>query len=169
MLILRKALEKLRLAQFARQEEGISAAEFAIAGPIVIWTIIGILELSMILFVNISVEGGLQQAARYGKLGFNADSASARQAAIYEVLEQKSFGFVDPVQSTITIRNYENLADAAAGTNPIVGPGADRRAAVYIVQYKWHLFTPLFGKIFAEDGSNMDMTARAVVVNEPFQ
>lgn len=168
MPILHKALEKLRLKPFFHQEQGISAVEFAIAGPTVIWTIIGILELSLILFVNVSVEGGLQQAARYGKLGLEHDNPSVRQAAIYEILEEKSFGMVDPAASTITIRNYANIADAAAGTNPLTGPGAQRRAVVYIVEYQWKLMTPLFGPVFADDGENMDMTARAVVVNEPF-
>src|SRR3546814_7528090 len=46
-----------------------TALEFAFALPVVLLLIVGMFEVAVIMFVNVSVEGALREAARFGITG----------------------------------------------------------------------------------------------------
>src|SRR3546814_9590717 len=60
LLKLKRILSKVRA-----NSDGSAAIEFAFTAPLLIFTIVGIMEFSMIMFLNASLEGGLRDAARF--------------------------------------------------------------------------------------------------------
>src|SRR5688572_1975781 len=95
-------LKGLRLlGRWRSCETGATALEFALALPIMLMLILGMLEVAMVMFVSVSVEGGLREAARFGITGRTPETGT-REEAILEIIDRYTFGVVDIDPSDVT-------------------------------------------------------------------
>lgn len=185
------------LRRFLGDCRGAAAVEFALAGLLIVTTAVGLIELSMILFVNSLMEGGLREAARYGVTGYSGELT--REAEVLAVVGRHTQGLVDMDEVALRALVYPGFADvgqpepftdangngrydAAPPAEPFVdvnGNGqwdADMGAAglggpgdivLYTLDYDWPLITGLLDGLIGRDGK-MPLSASIVVRNEPF-
>ena len=178
---------------FLKARDGAAAVEFALISPTLLLLLIGGIEFLMVMFVNISMEGGLRQAARFGVTG--AETPAARQAAIVEILDRHTYGFVDMAEATVSTKVYESFTAIGAPephTDDLIangqydpgesyddvngngawdddqgrpGVGETNEIVVYEIEYDWPFLT---GYLTSLVGHDITLTAAMAVKNEPF-
>lgn len=201
-MALRQACQRLEAApratlpgRFARCRDGATALEFAFALPVVLLLIVGMFEVAVIMFVNVSVEGALREAARFGITG-DAPDGVTREQAIVDTVERYTFGFVDMDEAEISFKVYDSFNDVGqpepwtddngngvydAGEDfedlngneswdedrGVAGVGASGDVVLYEIDYSWGLMTPYLADIIGKNGI-LDMSASIAVRNEPY-
>ena len=178
-----------------RAREGIAAVEFAFAFPVVLAAIVGVMEISMMLFVASLLEGGLRDASRFGITG-NVPANMTREEAIIEMVNQRALGLIHLTPTNVTMRVYQCLSDVGkpeplindANGNGKWDPGdtytdvngngqwdADMAASgagdsgsivIYNIKADWHLLTPFLAPFF--NGGVIPLAASIAVRNEPW-
>jgi Flp pilus assembly protein TadG len=178
-----------------RAREGIAAVEFAFALPVVLAAIMGVIEISMMLFVSSLLEGGLRDAARFGITG-NSVGPAAREQTIINMINDRAIGLVHVSAADVTMRVYKCLSNVGKPeplTHDVNGNGkwdpgdtytdinsnghwdADMAASgaggsgdvvVYNVKVNWHLLTPFLAPFF--HGGVIPLAASIAVRNEPW-
>ena len=96
---------KNNIIQFTSKDEGengAAAVEFAIGGGVVVLAVIMLMEILMILLINVLLEGGMRNAARFGITG--SEGAESRQAQILSIIENHTLGLVD--MNTVSVNSY---------------------------------------------------------------
>lgn len=174
--------------------DGSAAIEFAFTAPLLIMTIVGIMEFSMIMFLNVALEGGLRDAARFGTTGWVPNGLS-RKDVIIQKLQDASLGLIPIDDENVTALAYSNFSeigqpepyvdsspangqyDAGESFNDVNGngqwdadmgtPGLGGACAVvvYRVETEWRL---LLGLLADTIGDPVKLTASTAVRNEPF-
>jgi hypothetical protein len=182
------------LSKVRRNSDGSAAIEFAFTAPLLIMTIVGIMEFSMIMFLNVSLEGGLRDAARFGTTGA-VPPGSSRKEVIIEKLQDASLGLIPIGDENVTALAYTNFSEIGKpepynDTSPANGqydpgesftdvnangqwdadmgtPGLGGPCAVvvYRVETEWRL---LLGLLADAIGNPVKLTASTAVRNEPF-
>lgn len=179
-----------------RCERGANAVEFAlVALPLVTFTFIFI-EICAMLFINVLVEGGLREAARYGITGY-APPGISREQQILKIVKDNTFNLIADADMTIGYKVYPGFQWAGKG-EPYTDNGpangkydvgeaytdvngnntydADLGAAglggagdvvMYKIDYKWRLLTPVLSDLIASTGF-LQFSASIAVRNEPF-
>jgi Flp pilus assembly protein TadG len=99
-----------QLQRFARAQSGAAVIEFAFALPPLVLLIIGMFEIAVAMFVSTSVENALREASRYGITG-DAPAGSTRQDQILQIIQDNTFGMLDPATTTITFMKYASFQD----------------------------------------------------------
>ncbi len=94
-----------RAKAFLAARDGASAAEFAIVLPVLVLLVGGILEMSMVMFVNVLAEGGLREAARYGITGQGA-SEGVRDDEIIQIVNDHTHGLIDLETAGLSTMSY---------------------------------------------------------------
>ncbi len=185
----------VKLRQLRRACDGIAALEFAFAFPIVLTLVMGVIEVSMVLFVSALMEGGLRDAARFGITG-NVPP-EGREAAIVNIVNDRLMGFATITSSAIKMRSYlcmSQIGQPEPLTNDINGNGKydpgdgyeDRNGngrwdadmampgagdsgniVVYELILDWHLLSPLLAPVFGDNGV-VPLKASTAVRNEPW-
>lgn len=175
-----------------RAREGIAALEFAFALPVVLAAIMGVIEISMMLFVSSLLEGGLRDVARFGITGPNAVPVGT----IRNMVNDRLMGLVVVQPADVKIRVYdclssigppENLILDANGNGkwdpgdtyedknlngrwdsnvPAPDTGGSGQVVVYDLAVEWHLLTPFLAPFF--NGGVIPLTASIAVRNEPW-
>ncbi len=178
-----------------RSDNGSSLTEFAFAAPIVFLAVAGIIDLMMVLFVTSLMEGGLQNASRLGRTGFQP-AGITRTDAIRQEIQDATIGLVDINNVTITTAVYPCF-DSIGQPEPYVddndngsydpgepytdvngnlswdpdmaasGLGGPGSIVLYQVFYNWAGLTPMVGRIFGPDGT-IPLSVSVAVRNEPF-
>jgi Flp pilus assembly pilin Flp len=177
-----------------RNEDGSAAIEFAFTVPLLILTIVGIMEFAMILFLGAVLEGSLRDAARFGVTGFTPVGVN-REDEIVNKIASATMGLVPITASHVTALAYTDFSevgqpepyiddnpangsyDAGESFTDINGNGqwdADMgtpglggpcNIVVYRVETQWSL---LLGLLASNIASPFTLTASAAVRNEPF-
>ncbi|HEX6980586.1 MAG TPA: TadE family protein [Alphaproteobacteria bacterium] len=186
----------LPLARLCADRNGAAAMEFAfIAMPLIV-LVIGIIEVAMILFVNVLLEGGVRDAARFGITGYSP-TGTDRAAVIRDIISRRSVGMIDMTKVKIETLVYQNFSDIGKpepftdqpplnGTydvgEPFVdvngnskwdadmgaaGVGGPGAVVVYRVSYDWPLLTGLLVPLLGDNGY-VPLQASVAVRNEPF-
>lgn len=184
-----------RVRRLAACRRGSSVLEFAFAAPLLVLTMMAVIELGIILFMTSVLEGGVRDASRFGITGY-APAGTSREEQIIDRIAENTFGLVDPADIEISTLVYGDFAqigepepysddngngsyDAGEPYNDINGNGqwdADMGAAgvggpgdvvVYQVAIDWPLLTPLLDTFIGEDG-RMPLSASVAVRNEPY-
>lgn len=180
-------------AFFARRD-GNASVEFAFAAPILILLMIGIFEVSMLLFSNAVVEGAVRSASRFGLTGQTTPGVS-REDVIVEKIRESGLGLVEIDAGDIDVLVYPSFADVgqpepfqdANGNGAYdggetfsdvngngvwdpdmgaAGAGGPGEVVVYRVRYAWPMMTGLLADQF---GDEVRMAASIAVRNEPFE
>lgn len=185
----------LSFRRFLGCRSGSSALEFALAIPVFILMVAGVIEISMVTFVSILAEGGLREASRYGITG-QAPTATSREAQIVQIVQDHTHNLITVSSDNVTFKTYgdyghigsaEPFEDANGNgewdegetytdwngngswdeDSGTAGSGGAGDIVVYEVTYQWAFITPLF-KVFGGDDGALDLTASITVRNEPW-
>jgi len=186
----------LSFRRLRSNDTGASTLEFGFVAPVLVFAVLGIMELGMILFVTSLLEGSVRMAARFGITGY-APASVSREQQIRDILEQNTAGLIDMTKVTFTQYVYENFSDigkpepyvddspANGNYDPgetyqdvngngqwdsdmgIAGVGGPGAVVVYRVGYDWPLLTPFLADILGT-GGKIPLSASIVVRNEPF-
>jgi len=177
-----------------RNDDGSAAIEFAFTAPLLIMTIVAIMEFSMILFLNASLEGSLRDAARFGSTGYQPTGVD-REAVIIQKIKDATLGLVTIDADNVTTLAYTDFSEVGQpepwiDDNPANGvydvgesytdvngngqwdadmgtPGLGGACdiVVYRVETQWHL---LLGLLADYIGKPITLEASTAVRNEPF-
>jgi Flp pilus assembly protein TadG len=179
-----------------RRREGVAAVEFAFVAPILLLTIVGIMEVAMVLIVSSLIEGGLRDAARFGITGF-VPQGMTREEQITSIIGDATIGLVKMSDIDIQTLIYPSFAqvgqpepytdtngngayDAGEPYTDINGNGqwdADMGAAgvggpgdivLYKVKYDLPMMTPLLSTVLGGLDGKVQLSASIAVRNEPY-
>ena len=184
-----------QLRRFSRSNDGAAALEFALVLPPLCLILVGMFEMSMLMFAQASMEGALREAARFGMTGSVSDPAQ-RQAQILAIIDKDTLNLFDPKDATITYEIYNSFNNVGQ-PEPYVdsngngkrdsgesytdvngnakwdadqgkdGIGASAQIVQYTVQYDWHVITPFMAPFFGHNGK-VHLKASIVLRNEPW-
>ena len=164
--------------------QGVTAIEFALILPIFAYFLVGILEVSLLFFTSVIVDGAAQDAARKIRTGQAQLSGNAFTAFQNEICgsvftydcnnmtyDVKTFTTFSAVSLPILHLDADgNLVDEF--DNPytpeftVGGPGA---ISVVRVIYPYDFFTPLIGGLLGDSNNSRLMSTTAVFRNEPYE
>ena len=177
-----------------RDDDGSAAIEFAFTAPLLIMTIVAIMEFSMILFLNASLEGSLRDAARFGSTGYQPTGVN-REEVIIEKIQDATLGLVAVDADHVTTLAYTDFSEVGQpepwiDDNPANGVydagepftdvngngqwdadmgtpglGGPCNIVVYRVETEWRL---LLGLLAEYIGNPIKLEASTAVRNEPF-
>lgn len=100
------------LNRFRRSERGTAVVEFALVAPPLFLLVIGMFEVAMLMFINVSVEGGLKEAARWGITGQEpADEDVSREDQIVRIIENNTFGLIELTSADVGVKAYDSFSD----------------------------------------------------------
>jgi Flp pilus assembly protein TadG len=179
---------------FLKRADGNASVEFALGAPVLLLALIGIFEISMLLFTNAVVEGAVRTASRFGLTGQQVGGLS-REQVILQRVQEDSLGLVEITTEDIDILVYPSFTDVGQpepyqddngnGTydagesysdingngswDPDMGAsgaGGPGDVVVYRVRYAWPMMTGYLAEHF---GDAVDMAASIAVKNEPFE
>ena len=184
---------KTFISKVRRNSDGSAAIEFAFTAPLLIFTIVGIMEFSMIMFLSASMEGGLRDAARFGSTGYTPPGVS-REEYIIAKLSKTTLGLVPMAEENITKLAYSDFSEVGqpepytdTNTNGsfdagepftdvngngqwdadmgIPGLGGPCDIVVYRVETQWTLLLGLLADVI---GNPVTIKASTAVRNEPY-
>ncbi len=173
---------------------GIVAVEFALIAPAFLYLLMGILEVSLMLFASTVIDGGAQSAARTIRTGaaqlsgntlsyFNTELCSSI-SGIYDcndiTLDVRTFSSFSTITIPILrINGYGNLVyddedDPIDDDNDVLfvpefTPGGAGDINVVRVTYSWEFFTPFIGDLLADDGNAKYLSTTVVFRIEPYE
>lgn len=169
--------------------------EFAFIAPVLMLFICGIVELSLVMYVQSVIEGATTLTSRLGKTGY-IEGGQSRETTIMNALQVRAGTFLDPTKVTITSKFYGQF-DQIGDEEPYIDTDHDGRydtgetytdvngnghwdadmaaqgygdandIVVYTVTYPWKINTPMVSQFFSNDGE-LTLSASAVVKNEPY-
>lgn len=100
------------LGRFRRSEHGSALVEFALVAPPLFLLVVGMFEVAMLMFVNVSVEGGIKEASRWGITGQQStDPDLTREEQIVEIIEANTYGLVELTSADVTVKVYDSFND----------------------------------------------------------
>jgi Flp pilus assembly protein TadG len=184
------------LRRFVADRDGAAALEFALVLPPLCLILLGMFEVSMVMFTQASMEGAMREAARYGITGTNASDPAAREGQILSLVDQYTLNLVDMSQATISYQVYgsfnsidkpEPFGDTNGNGKYDVGEpytdvngngqwdadqgkngaGDYSQVVQYTVDYDWKLMTPFVAAVMGQNGK-VHLRASMVVRNEPW-
>jgi hypothetical protein len=128
----------IRPAWQARHERGGALVEFALVAPLLILLIMAALELSVVYWVNLSLQHAVREGARYAVTG--QGGALREQLAVQRIVEQ-SMGLYPRVQPVLSINRAGVPADPAQIAPGAMGAGG--ALLVLQVDGAWPVASPL--------------------------
>lgn len=179
-----------------RCRRGASAADFALTALPFFVTVMGVVEVAMVLFVNVLLEGGVRDSARFGITGFTP-AGTSREQVIRDTIARSTISLVDMTKvkvETLVYRSFSDIGQPEPFTDqapynggydagePFVdvngngkwdadmgtaGVGGPGDVVVYTVSYDWPLLTSLISPYFGRAGY-FPLKASIAVRNEPF-
>ena len=191
---MKRLIAKSRLfRRFRKNQEGTTAVEVALIAPVLIVILFGLIELSVAMFINTVIEGGLRDASRIGLTGLETGAIS-REQTIINIVNDASLGLVDLKLGDISALVYPSFGDIGmpepytdsngdgsytAGEEfddingnggwdedmGTAGLGGPGEIVLYTIRYNWNF---LSGQVVPVLEGVIPMSASMVVRNEPF-
>ena len=145
-----------------RWQSGASIVEFAIIAPVFLLLMIGVIELSMAYFANITMQHAVREGARYAVTG-NKDldpnsSNQQRYQAVIQKMKDSSMGIYDKVNPVISVNGTSGTSAGMFGNSGDI--------VVITVDCSWTFATPMMAAFF-KDGKSRFVVA-ATMRNESF-
>jgi hypothetical protein len=164
--------------------------------PVLILTITGIMEVSMVLGVSSLMEGGLRDAARFGITGYTPPGVT-REEQIKNIIGKATVGLIDMDNADIQTLVYPSFGDIGQpepwddqnsnGTYDVgepftdinengqwdpdmgaAGLGGPGEIVLYKITYDLALMTPLLAPIMGGADGKVTLRASIAVRNEPY-
>jgi Flp pilus assembly protein TadG len=160
-MMLNKA-KSLRHQQGRFRQCGSTLVEFAIIAPVFLLLMIGIIELSMAYFANLTMQHAVREGARYAVTGNNdldpASNNQQRYQAVIQKMKDSSMGMYDKVNPVITVNGVSGTSAGMFGNSGDI--------VVISVACSWTYATPMMAAFF-QDGKSRFVVA-ATMRNESF-
>lgn len=159
---------------FASDEAGATAVEFAFVAPVLILTLMSLIEIGVLGMMVTAVDAAVVESSRRIRTGRD-DAATSAQEFEDQVCANLGGSLADcRDRMTIGVRTYNNFSDANAvataapdGTFTAGGPGD---IIIVKVNYRWPLITPYMGEGVRRNGpTEVIIPARAAFKNEPYE
>jgi Flp pilus assembly protein TadG len=177
-----------------KARQGVVAVELALIAPVFLYFLMGIIEVSLLLFGSTVVDGAAQSAARTIRTGsaqlsgdtlsaFNTELCSSL-GGIYDcddiTLDVRTFDTFSAVTIPVLRINgngdlvYDDEDDPINDDNDVefeaeFTPGGASEINVVRVIYSWAFFTPFIGDVLADDGNSKYLSTTVVFRNEPYE
>lgn len=156
--------------EFVSDDQGTTAVEFALISIAFFLMLMGIFEIGAILLIQTTLETVVLEVTRYGRTG------SSASAVVQSLVNQYSFGFVDPTKVVLTVTPYASFSAmptnaqvlSSGGNTGTQNYGTANAPVLYTLTYDWNLFTPLIGKIMSPSTGSITLITSAIVQNEPY-
>lgn len=188
-----RTARQLRALSHAR--EGIATIEFAFIAPVFFLLLMGIIEVSLVMFAQSVLEGAAFNASRTGRTGY-VETNLTREQTIIAHLDSRAETLMDTSRIHIDTTVYQQF-DQVGEPEPYidansngqhdpgenytdvngngqydldmgrVGLGSASQIVVYTITYPWPITTPVIGTMLGTGGT-INLTARAVIQNEPY-
>ena len=100
-----------QLRRFARNNDGAAALEFALVLPPLCLILVGMFEMSMLMFAQASMEGALREAARFGMTGSVANPAD-RKDQILAIIDKDTLNLFDMKDASVSFIVFPSFNDA---------------------------------------------------------
>ena len=184
------------LTRLWRRNEGAAAVEFAFIAPILLLTIVGIMEVAMALIVSTLIEDGLRDAARFGITGSEPPGVT-REEQITSIIGDATVGLVEMSEIDIQTLVYPSFAEVgepepftdtnANGVYDIGEPYTDINAngqwdadmgaagvggpgdiVLYKIKYNLPMMTSLLATMLGGADGKIQLSASIAVRNEPY-
>ena len=91
-------------------DKGATAVEAAFTAPLIIFTMIGIIEILFAMFVTALMEGAVREASRFGITGFTPGTTDRAQM-ISDIVNDHTLGLIEISPSTVSILTYDSFDD----------------------------------------------------------
>lgn len=166
---------KQRLEIFCRRQDGATAVEFAIIGLPFFVLIFLIFETAAMLFTDISLQSGVNQASRLIRTG-QVQTQGINQARFRQIVCENVASYIDcskirifvTKSATPSFANRTNVMGATDETQQRWEVGAASEWVLVQASYDWKLFIPQIS-MFANVGSDKRrLTAGVLFRNEPY-
>lgn len=181
---------------FLRDERGAALVEFAFAGPILLTMLMVIVEVALVIFLNLMVESGVREAARFGLTGAQ-QAGYTREEYIVEIVNARTMGLLEITEDNVQVKIYDSFADiqdaepyidanvngeydagepysdsngngSYDGDPGIPGAGEAGDIVLYQVTAEWTIFTSYIADVLGDTGL-FTISASVVVRNEPWE
>lgn len=184
----------MKIFKVKKNEEGVTAIEFAIIAPVFFLIFLGIIEVGLTMFVDSTMNTALRTAARQGipngynnvqefrnvmdnyMAGIYADADGGMKITVVSIppAEIGSDGNISLNQAENELSELERIS-AEFSANPAgffgnqdnFGPSIDQQSGaitIYAAQYEWGGFTQLVGAFLPDN-----LYAVSIVRNEVFE
>ncbi|MCW8915936.1 MAG: pilus assembly protein [Magnetovibrio sp.] len=174
-----------------RGTQGVVALEFALIAPVFLYLLMGILEVSILLFVNSVVDGAAQSAARKIRTGEAQQSGDTETAFRTELCASITSIYdcndIELDVSTHSTFSSVSIPDVKVNGNgdlvyvdgdsddsndvlyvaSVTAGGASEISVVHVI-YSWDFATPMIGELVG-DGSSISLFTTVVFRNEPYE
>ncbi|MPQ57237.1 TadE/TadG family type IV pilus assembly protein [Duganella sp. FT27W] len=150
-----------------RRQGGATVVEMALVLPVYLLLLVGLIELSLMFFVNLTMQYAVREGGRYAITGLaDADPSSANQQrykAVIERMKTTSMGLFSKVTPVITTNNV-TYTDSTSYNAAMFGQAGD--ILVIRLDCAWPMATPLM-KPFFKDGMYR-FTVAVTMLNENY-
>lgn len=150
-----------RRQRAARRERGGALVEFALVAPLVILLIMAALELSILFWVNLTLQHAVREGARYAVTG--QGGALREQLALQRIVDQ-SMGLYPRVQPVLRINRADATSDPAHILPGAMGAGGE--LLLLQIDGAWPVASPLLQPWL---GTVYRFHVAAAMRNEAFQ
>ncbi|MCR9214664.1 MAG: pilus assembly protein [Proteobacteria bacterium] len=113
-MTLRELLKRRYIRALAKDTKAATAVELAMVMPVLMVFLVGIIEMSMGMYINTVVEGSLRDASRLGLTGQIQEGTSNDQALV-DMLNDASLGLLSLTTADVSTLVYENFAYVGKG------------------------------------------------------
>lgn len=151
----------------ASRQGGATVIEMALVLPIFLLLLVGVIELSLMFFANLTMQYAVREGARYAITGLaDADPAAKQQRyqAIIERMKTSSIGMFDMMKPVITTNNV-TYTDSTSYNAAMFGQAGD--ILVIRLDCAWPLATPMLKPFFADGVYRF--TVAVTMLNENYQ
>lgn len=152
------ACRQLRGPRRPLRQRGATIVEFAIIAPVFVMLMIGVIELSMVYFANLTMQHAVREGARYAVTGqSNLDPNTANQqryAAVLQKIKDSSMGMYDKVSPTVSVTNMSGGTSSGSGT---FGSAGD--IIVISLDCNWPMVTPMMAAFFSNGKAHFVVSA----------
>ncbi|UZP65910.1 pilus assembly protein [Desulfovibrio mangrovi] len=156
------SLNPLRHARrLLRGDRGISTTEFALALPVLLLLVFGLIETGYLFFASASMDKAAQAGARVAVTGAGADDGTR-----VELIKNKIMTTLDAFSGKGTISVEVKSFPQSAPGNITTGAGGPCDIVEVNVEYVYASLTPIVGPIF---GPSITVHGTDRMVNEPWR
>lgn len=142
----------------SQRQRGATIVEFAIIAPVFVMLMIGVIELSMVYFANLTMQHAVREGARYAVTGqSNLDpntSNQQRYQAVLQKIKDSSMGMYDKVAPAVSVTNMSGGTNSGSGT---FGSAGD--IIVISLDCNWPMVTPMMAAFFTNGKAHFVVSA----------
>ena len=166
------------LKSLLRSKSGGTLIEFAFVAPFVVLVLAATAEVAVTLFVDATLSGAAENAARdirTGRVQENENPLDAFRTRLCDSL----YGLADCARVVFDVRTFDDFASVDTSiqldeegnmTGARFSPGDSGQITVVRVSYRWKFLTPMVGRFLSSDGSGgILLLSTMAFQNEPYE